>query len=86
MADMVLVMTVEPGFGGQKFQQAMMEKVEYVRKNYPAMDIEVDGGVGPTTINHVAKVRAVGHDLLKKNVRSQCRTFSLYFDNVIRKN
>ena len=61
MADMVLVMTVEPGFGGQKFQEAMMAKVEYVRKNYPAMDIEVDGGVGPTTIDHVAKVRTVGY-------------------------
>ena len=54
---MVLIMTVEPGFGGQSFMTDMMPKVEYLRTNHPEMDIEVDGGLSLQTIDAAAKVR-----------------------------
>lgn len=56
--DMVLVMTVEPGFGGQKFMSDMMHKVRRLRKEFDRLDIEVDGGVGPATIDQCAEAGA----------------------------
>ena len=54
MVDMVLVMTVEPGFGGQKFMAHMMPKVKQLRAMLdevnPACHLEVDGGVDMVTV------------------------------------
>ncbi|KAL0071934.1 RIBULOSE-phosphate 3-epimerase [Marasmius tenuissimus] len=54
-ADMLLVMTVYPGRGGQKFLDRCVPKVAELRARFPQKDIEVDGGVGPKTIDVCAE-------------------------------
>ncbi|KAK7941126.1 Ribulose-phosphate 3-epimerase [Apiospora aurea] len=56
--DMVLIMTVEPGFGGQKFMASELPKVQALREKYPNLNIEVDGGLGPGTIDQAADAGA----------------------------
>lgn len=51
-------MTVEPGFGGQKFMASELPKVTALRKKYPDLNIEVDGGLGPGTIDQAADAGA----------------------------
>lgn len=55
---MVLVMTVEPGFGGQSFMESTMPKIEAIRKINPDIDIEVDGGINPDTIKIASRAGA----------------------------
>ena len=55
---MVLVMTVEPGFGGQSFMEHVMPKIEKLREMGYSGDIEVDGGIDPATIKIAAKAGA----------------------------
>jgi len=61
LIDMVLIMTVEPGFGGQKFMENMMDKVKEARKLIGARPIwlQVDGGISLATIDIA---RAAGAD------------------------
>ena len=67
--DMVLVMTVNPGWGGQRFIASTLEKIARVRALRPDMDIQVDGGIDPSTIGQVIEAGAnsfvVGSYLLK---------------------
>ncbi len=65
LCDLILVMTVEPGFGGQSFMEDMMPKVEkirgYINEHKPDCELEVDGGVNEKT----AKVcKAAGANVL----------------------
>ena len=60
--DMVLVMTVEPGFGGQKFMEHQLDTIREVRalidKYDPSCQLEVDGGVGPANAKTVIEAGA----------------------------
>lgn len=68
LCDMILVMTVEPGFSGQAFMVDMMPKLQTIRRwiqerNLPCI-LEVDGGVGPSTfqtcLDHGADLLVAG--------------------------
>lgn len=48
--DLALVMTVNPGWGGQTFIEGALEKVRELRRAFPSLDIEVDGGIDPQTL------------------------------------
>lgn len=55
---MVLVMTVHPGFGGQKFMVSELPKVKALRERYPELNIEVDGGLSESTVDEAAEAGA----------------------------
>ncbi len=79
--DMVLVMTVEPGFGGQKYMDICTEKIRRVRSVITqmglAVDVEIDGGVTAENIhipleagaNVIVAGSAVFHGDIEKNIR-----------------
>ena len=56
--DLALVMTVNPGWGGQHMVPACIEKVRELRRVAPELEIEVDGGVDPTTIGRLCEAGA----------------------------
>ncbi|MFW6148487.1 MAG: ribulose-phosphate 3-epimerase [Atribacterota bacterium] len=63
--DTILIMTVNPGFGGQEFIQSMMEKIEFTRKmvmqSKKNIDIQVDGGV---TLANILSLTKAGANIL----------------------
>lgn len=65
MVDLILVMSVNPGFGGQAFIASQLEKIRRIRKMIDAtgrpIDLEVDGGINPETARQVI---AAGADVL----------------------
>lgn len=71
--DVVLVMLVEPGFGGQKMILSCLEKVKTLRSLKPDMDIEVDGGVNLENVQLVkdagANIIVSGTAIFKSNDR-----------------
>lgn len=56
--DMILVMSVNPGFGGQKFIPYAVDKIKKLRALYPNIDIEVDGGINNETCKCVKEAGA----------------------------
>ena len=73
--DLLLIMTVHPGFGGQKFRADQMEKVkhgvDWNKSQERKIDIEVDGGINPETaqvsIQNGANVLVAGTSIFKTN-------------------
>ena len=73
--DMILIMSVNPGFGGQAFIPEVLSKIEELRKLYPEMDIEVDGGVNDKTVEAIkeagANVLVAGSYLFSGNYKEK---------------
>ena len=71
--DMVLIMTVEPGWGGQKLIEECLEKVRIIRSLNQDIDIEVDGGVNLENVENVknagANIIVAGTAVFKANDR-----------------
>ncbi len=58
LADMILVMSVNPGFTAQKFIPDVLGKVREIRQMYPDKDIQIDGGIGLGNIYDVTEAGA----------------------------
>ncbi len=89
VADLVLVMSVHPGFGGQKFMPCVLEKVKYLKSkknenNYKYM-IEIDGGINIDNVNDVldagVDIVVAGSSVFKNDIRENVKSFN----NIIKK-
>ena len=83
--DLILVMTVNPGFGGQTFIESQLAKIEAVRKRIDAVgrdiDLEVDGGINAETAGRAA---TAGADLLVAGTATFTGGAGAYADNIAR--
>ena len=72
--DLVLIMSVEPGFGGQSFMPGMMDKVKDLRQRFPGL-ISVDGGMtaetAPLALKAGADILVAGTAIFGQNDRAQ---------------
>lgn len=81
--DMVLVMTVEPGFGGQKYMEACTEKIRLTRRMIMEkgldVDVQVDGGITIDNVHVVleagANVVVAGSAVFKNNIEENVKNF-----------
>jgi ribulose-phosphate 3-epimerase len=55
-ADLILIMSVMPGFGGQAFNPSVLAKISQILNLKPDCCVEIDGGIGPATIGSAAAV------------------------------
>ncbi|MEK7819221.1 MAG: ribulose-phosphate 3-epimerase [Bacteroidota bacterium] len=71
LVDMVLVMSVEPGFGGQSFIESSLEKVKEIKNINPKMIIEIDGGIDLANASRVVEsgvhILVAGNAIFKSN-------------------
>jgi ribulose-phosphate 3-epimerase len=83
--DLILVMSVNPGFGGQSFIDSQLRKIETLRKRIDAtgkrIDLEVDGGI---TLETAPRAVAAGADLLVAGTATFKGGPSAYADNIRR--
>ncbi|MFC1700917.1 ribulose-phosphate 3-epimerase [Patescibacteria group bacterium] len=88
MLDLILVMTVNPGKGGQKFLDEMLEKIKYLRVEYPYVKIEVDGGINSITASSAIKMGAnilvSGSAIFQGNIENNIKILKNYVDKRIR--
>jgi ribulose-phosphate 3-epimerase len=89
LCDLVLVMTVNPGFGGQKFINTQLKKIQKIKKMQKSMgikiDIEVDGGINKETsklcIAAGANVLVAGNAIFSENVENYSNLINLLRNN-----
>jgi ribulose-phosphate 3-epimerase len=58
LIDTVLIMTVNPGFGGQSLIEAVIPKIEKIKVRYPQLTVQVDGGVTHNNVRQLAQAGA----------------------------
>ena len=81
--DLVLVMSVEPGFGGQSFMEDSLDKIkrlrDYIDENNLDCIVEVDGGIKTTNVGKVidngADLIVAGSDVFGKDIKSQINKY-----------
>ena len=89
--DLVLIMSVEPGFGGQKFMPEVVEKVKNIKKIISKknlnIDLEIDGGINFENCRQVkdagANVLVSGSTIFKEN-NGNLKKISVYYDQINR--
>ena len=92
MVDMVLVMSVEPGFGGQAFIESSLDRIRNLRQRAKKIganiDIEVDGGINKDNVEEVVKAGAniivSGTSVFKGDIKKNIEEFQKVFDKTQR--